>query len=89
MTVHKTTFFGGMILALCLSVLHAQEPANQTYALLNGQWFNGQTFKTKTFYVVNGIFTERKPARVDETVDLKNGFVIPPFGDAHCHHLMS
>lgn len=31
--------------------------------------------------------TQREPSRVDETVDLKNGFVIPPFADAHTHNL--
>ena len=28
-----------------------------------------------------------RPARVDSTIDLDGGFVIPPFGDAHTHNL--
>ncbi len=65
---------------------HAQTTTDKSYALRNGQWFDGKAFKTKTFYVVNGLLTERAPKRIDETLDLKKGFVIPPFGDAHCHH---
>jgi imidazolonepropionase-like amidohydrolase len=29
---------------------------------------------------------EENPEPVDETIDLKNGYVVPPFADAHCHH---
>lgn len=57
------------------------------YKFSNGNWFDGKNFKRQTFYSVNGILTLRKPKRVDETIDLKNGFVIPPFGDAHTHNL--
>ena len=76
------------VLALLLSLhaTNAQTTADKTYALRNGQWFDGKAFKAKTFYVVNGLLAERAPKQIDETVDLKNGFVIPPFGDAHCHH---
>jgi cytosine/adenosine deaminase-related metal-dependent hydrolase len=42
-----------------------------------------------TFYAVNGVLTSRRPSRIEESVDLANGFVIPPFGDAHCHHFDS
>jgi imidazolonepropionase-like amidohydrolase len=75
-----------LALLFALQATHAQTTANKTYALRNGQWFDGKTFKAKTFYIVNGLLTERAPKQIDETLDLANGFVIPPFGDAHCHH---
>lgn len=57
----------------------------KTYHLTNGQWFDGKRFRKQEFYVVDGKFTKKKPVNVDEVVDLKNGFVVPPFADAHTH----
>jgi imidazolonepropionase-like amidohydrolase len=54
---------------------------------INGNWYDGKVFKRRTFYSANGNLTERKPQQIDQTVDLKNGFVIPPFADAHTHNL--
>ena len=64
-------------------------PKIETYQFTNGSWFDGKTFKGKTFYSVNGIFSNKKPKQIDKTIDLKNGFVVPPFADAHCHHFDS
>jgi imidazolonepropionase-like amidohydrolase len=58
----------------------------KTYEFRNGQWFDGKTFKRQTMYSTNGIFAKKKPNKIDESVDLQNGFVIPPFADAHTHH---
>lgn len=54
---------------------------------VNGQWFDGRDFQQRVFYSVDGTLTAKKPARVDEVVDLKNGYVVPPFGDAHNHYI--
>jgi imidazolonepropionase-like amidohydrolase len=53
--------------------------------LINGQWFNGTDFATTTMYTEAGVFRDKEPARIDETIDLRGQFVIPPFGDAHLH----
>lgn len=58
----------------------------QTFQFINGNWFNGKSFKKQTFYAVNGLFSTKKPIQIDRVFDLQNGFVIPPFADAHCHH---
>lgn len=58
----------------------------KNYEFTNGNWFDGKQFRRRTFYAVNGLLSDKKPQKIDETVDLKNGFVIPPFADAHCHH---
>ncbi len=63
----------------------AQSPKN--YEFKNGNWFDGTGFKRKIFYAANGVFVGKRPTKIDETVDLKNGFVIPPFADAHTHNL--
>lgn len=61
--------------------------ATTTYKFLNGQWFDGRGFKRKTFYAVGGLLTGDEPRKVDEVIDLENGFVVPPFGDAHNHNI--
>src|SRR5688572_13969628 len=61
----------------------------KTYEFRNGKWFDGRTFREKIFYSVAGKLTTKRPSRIDETIDLNGGFVVPPFGDAHCHHFDS
>ncbi len=82
----------GLALVLNLfygSILNAQTnlPVQKTYEFSNGNWFDGKSFKHQTFYAAGEILMRRKPSKIDETVDLKNGFVIPPFADAHTHNL--
>lgn len=81
---------------LCFCLLNICFKANaqtslppKSYQFINGQWFDGQNFRRQTFYSVNGVLTHKEPARVDEVVDLKNGFVVPPFAEAHNHNLGS
>lgn len=76
-------------LILCISAVGQQQQQQQpkTYQFINGNWFDGTSFKRKVFYSVNGSFSNKKPAKIDETIDLKNQFVIPPFADAHTHNL--
>jgi len=60
---------------------------SKVYEFKNGNWYDGKTFKNRTFYSVDGVFLSKKPAKIDETIDLKNQFVIPPLADAHTHNL--
>jgi hypothetical protein len=62
-------------------------PAGPSYEFRNGQWFTGSGFERGTRYSVNGVLQAEAPARIDSTFDLVNGYVIPPFGDAHTHNL--
>ncbi|MCU0439887.1 MAG: hypothetical protein MUC49_18540 [Raineya sp.] len=59
----------------------------QIYEYKNGYWLINGSFKQKKLYSINGIFSFKKPNRIDSIIDLKNGFCIPPFGDAHTHNL--
>lgn len=61
--------------------------ATPTYAFTNGQWFDGHKFRQKVLYSVGGVFTEKKPRKLDEVINLNGGYVVPPFGDAHNHYL--
>lgn len=75
------------LLPVLLSQLKAESTASQNVALVNGKWFNGKLFETRTLYAVNGRFTEKQPARVDRTLDLSGTWIVPPFGEAHNHNL--
>lgn len=74
-----------MFITAYFSQLNAQ-PA-KTYKFINGNWFDGKDFSKKTFYSVNGLFSNKSPQKIDETIDLKNGYIVPPFADAHTHQL--
>lgn len=56
-------------------------------AFVGGQWFTGTGFETTTAYAVGGVLTFEPPARVDSTIDLAGGYVVPPFGEAHNHNI--
>jgi imidazolonepropionase-like amidohydrolase len=92
--VKKLIFIVSSILALASSNAALQTTpsekslvAGRAYTFTNGQWFDGQTFQRKVFYSVGGVLTEKRPGKVDEAIDLKGGYVVPPFGDAHNHIL--
>jgi hypothetical protein len=57
----------------------------KTIHFTNGKWFNGTAFVNDDFYSVNGFFSKTKPDIVDTVVDLKQQYIIPPFGEAHNH----
>jgi len=83
-------FIASVVLCFCLQNVRSNAqtplPLPKSYQFINGQWFDGKGFRRQTFYSAGGFLTRKKPARVDEVVDLKNGYVVPPFADAHCHH---
>ena len=64
----------------------AQESTGTVVAYINGQWFDGTRFAPRTMWVSNDRFVNR-PNRVDSTVDLAGGYVVPPFGEAHNHNV--
>lgn len=58
--------------------------------LINGWWFNGQTFVKRTAWVNQGQLYFKQPfATIDTMIDLANKYVIPPFAEAHNHNLES
>ena len=56
-------------------------------AFVGGRWFTGAAFEERTAYIVDGVLTFERPARVDSTVNLAGGYVVPPFGEAHNHNV--
>ena len=54
------------------------------YEFKNGNWYNGNGFAEATWYSVGGKLTKKKPAKVDEVIDLAGRWAVPPLGDAFC-----
>lgn len=84
------------VLASCLSTnvkitkAADENPNSLSIKLVNGNWFNGETFENKTVWVNNGILSfEDKNTKIDTTIDLTGKYVIPPFAEAHNHNLES
>lgn len=53
----------------------------------NARWFDGDSFEPATWYAVGDRLSSRRPSRVDDTVDLAQKFVVPPYGEGHNHWL--
>ena len=75
---------------LTLALIFQPAPAQQASPspakeFVHGRWFDGQRFRERTFYAVGGKLTTKRPPGKLETIDLQNGYVVPPFGDAHNH----
>ena len=73
------------LLIVCISIKLALAAQVKSIHFINGQWFNGKEFIASDFYSVNGFLTKNAPSSVDTVVDLKQQFIIPPFGEAHNH----
>lgn len=65
----------------------SEPPPATGFALVNGLWFDGEQFRPRELYVAGGKFTDLRPLQLDSIVDLRGGYVVPPFGDAHTHNL--
>lgn len=74
------------LLALVACHVHPAHPTAGT-EYDHGRWFDGEKFVDKTMYVVDGVFAEAPPARVTDVVDLKDGYVVPPYAEGHNHWL--
>lgn len=73
---------------LFTNLLLAAPASSQTrFAFVNGRWFNGSTFDSRTVYTENGVLRFSSPASIDSTIDLQGGYVVPPFGEAHNHNV--
>jgi hypothetical protein len=57
------------------------------FEYVNGQWFNGHCFESRTALVANGMFVSALPTGEASTViDLGGRFIVPPMSDAHSHY---
>lgn len=53
--------------------------------LRGGRWFDGREFAARTMWIAGDRFLEARPDRADAVIDLRGGFVVPPFAEGHNH----
>jgi hypothetical protein len=82
MTRFASTFAAFLLLNFIFIGSYGQ---NVQYA--NGHWFTGSTFERQVWYSINGLLTKTAPPKIDSVVNLDNGYVVPPFGEAHNHNV--
>ncbi|WP_353069669.1 hypothetical protein RBB75_04290 [Tunturibacter empetritectus] len=59
----------------------------QTLELRNANWFDGNKFERGTWFVDEaGRFTRNRPAHIERVLSLQHRFLVPAYGDAHCHN---
>ncbi|MBL0170587.1 MAG: hypothetical protein IPP90_07620 [Gemmatimonadaceae bacterium] len=83
------TLVAATLLPAAIGLSPQRDIAQPSHAYLNGQWFDGVGFRRGDRYVVDGLFTSQRPARLDQTTDLDGAFVVPPYGEAHSHNVES
>jgi imidazolonepropionase-like amidohydrolase len=71
-----------------LLVLAATVPARAEPPMRfeNGLWFDGQGFQARTFSVADGRLSSANDPKA-RVIDLRGGYVVPPFCEAHNHNL--
>lgn len=82
----KKSLFSTFVFCLLSLFLFAQSAA-KNYEYKNGQWYSGQEFVSGTWYVSNGLFTQKAPVQIDSVIDLEGHWVIPPIADAGCSNI--
>lgn len=77
----KKLLFSTLVICLFCQIISAQS-AGKNYEYKNGQWYTGLEFASGTWYVSNGLFTQKAPVQIDSVIDLGGKWIIPPIGDA-------
>ena len=73
-----------LIAALLACVSHRAD--QREVKIVNGKWFNGVRFESRTMYMSGGMFIAKPRTDPDSVIDLHGGYVVPPFAEAHNHN---
>lgn len=66
-----------------------QASAPLSWELKNARWFDGQKIQKGNLYVENGVFTAKKPPKVNRKMDMRGQVLINPLAEAHNHNLQT
>ena len=55
--------------------------------LKGARTFDGKKFEQSDWYIVDGRFTSTRPSMAFTTLDFRDKYIVPPYADAHCHHI--
>lgn len=79
MTKLFTTLMTILVSTVCFS---------QAIELKNGNYYIGSVFKNyPSLYINDGVFTFKKPQKIDSIINLDNKFILPPFAEGHTHKI--
>lgn len=81
---HKVRNIGDTTAVLVEIEARPMQPSN--FAFAGGRWYDGESFVEREIYSIDGVFSDKRPERIDEIIDLSGLFLLPPFADAHAHH---
>lgn len=54
-----------------------------------GRWFDGERFRSDSWFIVDGKLTRHRPQRIDVRIDARGSFIVPPYADAHNHDMQN
>lgn len=88
-STNRRAFTSGLAASIVLgsSGFGAPIRSGPATAYRNGLWFDGRSFRHGDRYSQGGRLTLARPRSVAREVDLAQGFVVPPFAEAHNHNL--
>lgn len=66
-----------------------QASAPLSWELKNARWFDGHKIQKGNLYVENGVFTAKKPPKVNRKMDMRGQVLISPLAEAHNHNLQT
>ena len=78
------------ICAVVLSFVSYATSLEKQSVFVNGEWFDGTAFQKRSAVIKNGKIEFRESdfdSGSAEVIDLKGGFVIPPYCEAHNHNI--
>jgi hypothetical protein len=75
-----------LVAAVLFSIGSSSPIAGPAVKLANGKWFNGARFESRAVYMRDGMFIEKPRTEPDSVIDLHDGYVVAPFGEAHNHN---
>ncbi len=84
----RKTLLAALVTIIFLAAISPGRLNAANIKFINGNWFNGQGFTPRTAYSLNGLLSFTFSGTTDEIVDLQNGYVIPPFAEAHTHQFL-
>jgi len=78
---HRFLLIASLLLTVGTQGAHSQD----AYRFVNGHWFDGSGFSAREVHVVGSVFVDSTGETQEQVVDLKGGFVLPGYGNAHTH----
>ncbi|TRW48886.1 hypothetical protein FM042_07845 [Aliidiomarina halalkaliphila] len=83
----KTLMLLFVALGFCVSA--SVSAGQSTIRMVNGMWYQEGAFVSQIWYSIEGVLTTTTPDVIDDELDLRGGFVIPPLVEGHNHNLQN